>query len=71
MIGASAVVEQPVETETPYLYEARVTAYIKPDNLAAVEKADNSMSALKGALDALEQQVRELRGMRREPWKRP
>jgi ribosome-associated translation inhibitor RaiA len=71
LIGASVVVEQPVEAETPYLYRARVVAYVRPEDVVAVEKAALPMTALRGALDAVERQVRDLRDMLRERWKQP
>lgn len=71
MIGASVAVEKPVEAETDFVYRARVVAYIKPDNIASVEKAGNALTALKGALDAVELQVRERRNKISEPWKKP
>jgi ribosomal subunit interface protein len=69
MIGASVVIEQPSDAETRYLCEARVVAYIRPENVAATDKSDDVLSALKGALDAVERQVREGRDRRRKPWK--
>jgi ribosomal subunit interface protein len=71
MIGASVAVEQIVHGETPYFYQARIVAYIKPENIVAIEKGDNIEVALKGALDALERQVRKRREKFGEPWKRP
>lgn len=71
MIGASVAIEQLVHAETPHVYEARVVAYTKPENVAANEKGDTAMTALKGVLDALERQVREVRDLRGEPWKKP
>lgn len=71
MIGASVAVEQPAHGETPYVYQARVVAYIRPDNVVAVEKAETAETALKGALDALERQVRDLRDRLGKPWQQP
>lgn len=71
MIGASVAVEQPAEAETPYIYQARIVVYIKPENIAAVEKGETVETALKGALDAVERQVRERRDMLRKPWQQP
>jgi len=70
MIGASVAIEELTQEETPHVYEARVVAYLRPDNIAAVEKSDSAIGALKGALDAAERQVRELRDKLSEPWKR-
>jgi ribosome-associated translation inhibitor RaiA len=71
LIGASVAVEQPVEAETLYVYRARVVAYVRPEDVVAVEKAESPMTALKGSLDAVERQIRDLRDMLRERWKQP
>ncbi len=71
MIGASVAVEELTGSETPHRYQARVVAYIKPDNLVAVEKAEHALPALKAALDALERQVRDLRAEMRDKSRRP
>jgi ribosome-associated translation inhibitor RaiA len=71
MIGASVALEELTQEVTPHVFEARVVAYIKPDNIAAVEKSDSALGALKGALSAVERQVRELRSKLGHPWKRP
>ncbi len=61
MVGASVAVEQWVNKTNPFVYRARVVAFIRPDNLAAEEKADTPEAALKGALDGVIRQVREQR----------
>ena len=62
IISAEAHLEKPVEgRETIPLYEATVTAYMRPNNIAATEKADDPMQALQGALKALGRQVRDKR----------
>jgi ribosome-associated translation inhibitor RaiA len=71
LIGASVALEELTGGTTPYHYQARVIAFIRPDNIAAVEKAETSRGALKGALTALERQVREQRERLRKTWKRP
>ncbi len=71
MIGASAAVERVEHRETPHLYQARLVAFIKPDNIVVKEKAETPMAALQGALDGLERQVRKHREKRGEPWKKP
>ncbi|MGC9335281.1 MAG: HPF/RaiA family ribosome-associated protein [Anaerolineae bacterium] len=70
LIGASVALEELTGATTPYRYQVRVIAFIRPDNIAAVEKAETSLGALKGALTALERQVREYREKLRETWKR-
>jgi ribosome-associated translation inhibitor RaiA len=71
MIGASAAVERVEHSETPRVYQARVVAYIKPQNIVVKEKADKPMGALQQALDRLERQVRKRRGKRSKPWEKP
>ena len=68
MIGASVAMEELTGGETPHVYQARVIAYIRPDNVVAVEKSDSPEAALKGALSAVECQVRELREKLRKSW---
>jgi ribosome-associated translation inhibitor RaiA len=70
LVGASVALDKPAENRaTAYVYRARVVAYIRPDNIAAVEQEETAQAALKGALDALERQVRERRDKLRERWK--
>jgi ribosome-associated translation inhibitor RaiA len=53
---------------TPHCYEATVVVFKRPDNVAATERAETPEGALKGALSAVERQVRELREKLRETW---
>lgn len=71
LIGASVVIEQPARAESAYLYEARVVVYSRPEHVAAVEKDASLEGALRGALDAVERQVRARREKLKERWKRP
>jgi hypothetical protein len=71
MVGASVAMEELTGRETPYVYLARVIAYIRPDNIVAVEKSDSPEAALKGALSAVERQVREKRDRLRKQWQQP
>jgi ribosome-associated translation inhibitor RaiA len=71
IIGASVTMEELTGETTPHRYQARVVVYIRPDNLAAVEKDTTPELALKGALSAVERQVREFRTKLREQWKQP
>lgn len=66
LTGASVALEELSHGETAYLYQARVVIYKRPENLAAVEKQATLEGALKGALDALEFQVRKDREKRQE-----
>ncbi len=70
LTGASIILEHiDKDAQTPYLYRARVVCYTRPEYIAGVDQADTAMSALKGALDAVERQVREKREKLRERWK--
>jgi ribosome-associated translation inhibitor RaiA len=71
VIGASVILEQPAHGESSYLYQARVVAYGRPEHVSATEKDANLTSALRGALDAVERQVRERREKLAERWKQP
>ncbi len=71
MIGASAAVERVEHRETPHVYQGRIVAYIKPENIVVKEKADKPMAALQQALNALERQVRKRREKRSKPWEKP
>ncbi|MFN2167704.1 MAG: HPF/RaiA family ribosome-associated protein [Anaerolineae bacterium] len=71
MIGASVGLDEVTGEETPHAYEARVVAYIKPDNIAATEQSEALEAALENALDALERQVREHRERLRDVHRQP
>jgi ribosome-associated translation inhibitor RaiA len=71
MIGAAVAVEALAGQETAHVFQARVVAYIRPENIVAVEKGKAPQTALKGALAAVERQVREMRHRRRKPWQQP
>lgn len=72
LIGASVAVEEEAKGEDPpHVYQARVVAYARPENVVAVEKGETIEVALGGALDAVERQVRERREKLRKPWERP
>ena len=68
LIGASATMEELTGETTPHRYQATVVIFKRPDNVAATEKAETSEGALKGALSAVERQVRELRERLRKTW---
>jgi ribosome-associated translation inhibitor RaiA len=69
LIGASVTMEELTGETTPHRYEATVVVFKRPDNVAATEQAKSPEGALKGALNAVERQVRELRESLRETWK--
>jgi ribosome-associated translation inhibitor RaiA len=71
VIGASVATEGLTGSTTPYRYEVRLVVYMRPEHVAAVEKQESVEGALKGALSAVERQVREVRNKLREPWKQP
>jgi ribosome-associated translation inhibitor RaiA len=71
LIGASVALEELSGSATPHRYEARVIAYMRPEDVVAVEKGKAAEVALKGALDAVERQIRQRRDKLREPWKQP
>ncbi|MCZ7542344.1 MAG: HPF/RaiA family ribosome-associated protein [Anaerolineae bacterium] len=69
--GAAITIRLPAHGTTPPLYEATVVVYVRPENVAAIKQADNPVAALKGALDAVERQVRSKREKLRQRWERP
>lgn len=69
--GASVSVDELTGGATAHRYEVRVVAYMRPEHVAATEKQETAEGALKGALSAMERQVRELRDKLREHWKQP
>jgi ribosome-associated translation inhibitor RaiA len=71
MVGASVGVEELTGAETPHRYQVRVVAYIKPENIVGIEKEDSVEAALKGALKAVERQVRSHRDKVRKQWQQP
>jgi ribosome-associated translation inhibitor RaiA len=68
LIGASLTMEELTGETTPHRYQATVVVFKRPDNVAATEKSETPDGALKGALSAVERQVRELRNRLRETW---
>jgi ribosome-associated translation inhibitor RaiA len=71
LIGAAISMKQPAHKQGPTIFEATVAAYVRPSNVAATEKADNPMTALKGALDGVERQIRKKRERLKKSWERP
>ncbi len=71
LTGASIIAESIDRTaQSPYWYRVRIVVYTRPEYLDATKEADTAISAMKGALDAIERQVREKREKLRERWKR-
>lgn len=69
LVGASVTIGELTGDSTPHRYEATVVVFKRPDNVAGTEKAESSEAALKGALSAVERQVRDLRTKLKETWK--
>jgi ribosome-associated translation inhibitor RaiA len=68
--GASVAVSQPAERDIPFIYQARILVYMRPDEVIATETEETLEGAIKGALNAVERQVREKRKKLKETWKR-
>ena len=68
MVGANVTLEELSHSETPHAYQARITAFIQPEDIVAVELAESPEAALDGALLILERQVRQRRDKLRHPW---
>jgi ribosome-associated translation inhibitor RaiA len=66
--GAAVNIEELSGSTTPYLYQTTVVVYKRPTDVAATEKAETVEAALKGALNAVERQIRELRYRLDEAW---
>lgn len=71
MIGASVAIEELTGEETPHMFQVRIVAYIRPDNIVVVEKNASLEIALREALTILERQVRAKRELLRKPWQGP
>ena len=65
LIGALISLDEIAGVKDPFLYEARIVAYKKPENIAVSAKENSPEAALKQALSALERTVREDRNQRR------
>lgn len=61
IIEASIALEDIAGEETPFLYKARIVLYMRPENIAVVEKGDSIMKAVKEALATVKRQVRKKR----------
>ena len=69
--GAAININKPASAETAFLFEATVVVYSRPDHVAATEKDESPTAALKGALTAVERQIRSRRTKLGKPWKLP
>ncbi len=70
MVGAAVAVTAPGRGAEPFLYQARVVVYARPEDIAAVKQDDTIRAALHEALSAVERQVHEKRERLGQPWKR-
>jgi len=59
--GASVSIEELSGDETPHAYQAIVTLYVRPNNIAAKDIRNAALDALQEALDAAISQIREKR----------
>ncbi len=70
IVGAAVYMRKPLNENTSYSFQARTVAYIRGEDLSAIENSNTPEGALKGSLDALERQVRDQRKKMGQPWKR-
>jgi hypothetical protein len=70
-IGASISVEEIAGVEESYLYQATIVAYLKPENIAVVEKRETAETAFNDALSTIEDRIRSDHDMRRKVWQQP
>ncbi len=66
IIESSIAIEDIAGEETPYLYEVRIVVYMRPENIAVVEKGEAIRKTVKDALTTVERQVRKERARRKE-----
>lgn len=71
MTGAAISIRRPTAGEAAFLHEVTVVVYGRPDHIAATEKEATPHQALRGALDAVERQIRERRKKLKQRWKQP
>lgn len=71
LTGAAINVRRPAKTETSFIYEVTVVVYARPKHIAATEKEDDPVIALKNSLNAVERQVRKKREKLRDRWEQP
>ncbi|MBN2499460.1 MAG: hypothetical protein JXB38_01760 [Anaerolineales bacterium] len=70
LTGAAVSVEEIAGVEDPFLYQARIVAYMRPENIAVVEKRETPDMALEDAVSTLEQRIQAERARRRKTWER-
>ena len=70
LVGSAVAVTAPGKGVQPFLYQARVVVYARPEDIAAVKQDESVSVALRDALAAVERQIREKREKLGAPWKR-
>lgn len=68
--GAHISLRQPAHDDTPFVYEARVTVFVRPENIVTVEQGATAEGTLNGAVKNAIRKVREKRERLGQPWKR-
>ncbi|MFO8037490.1 MAG: HPF/RaiA family ribosome-associated protein [Anaerolineales bacterium] len=71
MIEASIAIEDIAGEETPYLYKVRIVVYMRPENIAVVEKGETIRKTVKDALSTMERRVRKERSRLKELQQEP
>lgn len=71
LIDASIAVGTEGHGETAHTFRARIVLYVRPNQIVGVETAEEPVVALRGALDAVERQLREKRTELGRPWEGP
>lgn len=61
LIEASVAIEDIAGEETPFIYKVRIVVYMRPENIAVIEKGDTIRKTVKDALATVERQVRKRR----------
>lgn len=61
LIGAAVALEKVADTQTYDLYRARILLYKRPQDIVVSKQDSDPMVALRDALDAIEEEVRESR----------
>jgi ribosome-associated translation inhibitor RaiA len=70
MTGASIAVDVAADKATP-IYRARIVIKMRGPDVVASKEDESAENALRGALEAVERQVREQRRKFNQAWKRP
>lgn len=70
MIGAAVALRELTGERTLHSFEARVVAYIRPENVVAMNESETPGLALERAVDAVIRQVRARREVLRKPYER-